>query len=173
MSTPTPTPTGTPRPREIRTLADKLLEVHDWLREQLGHLRAEAAAHLAARAAHQGPAAPPAPGLGLQIRQRCLEFCDALTFHHTAEDEHVFPGVVEHHPHLREPLARLGAEHREMARVKERLLALLDDVTTADPEAFLTEFDTLARLLTAHLDHEESWVVPVLADVPFPPGPPS
>ncbi|WP_051854921.1 hemerythrin domain-containing protein [Streptomyces sp. NRRL B-1347] len=169
----TPTPTGTPRPREVRTLADKLLEVHDWLREQLGHLRAEATAHLAARAAHQGPGAPPAPGLGLQIRQRCLEFCDALTFHHTGEDEHVFPGVLEHHPDLREPLARLGVEHREIARLKERVLALLDDVTTAEPEAFLTEFDALARRLTAHLDHEEGWLVPVLADVPFPPGPPA
>ncbi|GGU99688.1 hemerythrin domain-containing protein [Streptomyces spectabilis] len=168
-----PTTTDAARPREVRTLADKLLEVHDWLREQLGHLRAEAAAHLDARAAHQGPGAPPAPGLGLQIRQRCLEFCDALTFHHTGEDEHVFPGVLEHHPDLREPLARLAAEHRDMARLKERLLALLDDITTTDPEEFRTEFDALAGLLTAHLDHEEGWLVPVLADVPFPPGPPS
>ncbi len=179
MTTPTPTPASTPtptpvarEPRAITTLADKLLDVHDWLRDQLTHLRAESAAHLAARAAHQGPGEPPAPGLGLQIRQRCLEFCDALTFHHTGEDDHVFPGVLAHHPHLRAPLTRLGEEHREIARIKERLLALLDGLGTARAEEFLITFDSLAGRLRDHLAYEETWLVPVLADVPFPPAPP-
>ncbi|MFD9907555.1 hemerythrin domain-containing protein [Streptomyces sp. NPDC059063] len=166
-----PTNTHEPQaPRVIRTLADKILEVHDWLREQIGHLRAEADAHFDARAAHRGPGEPPAPGLGLQIRQRCLEFCDALTFHHVGEDDHVFPAVAVHHPHLKDAIARVGAEHRELARLKERLVALLDDLATADPAAFRAEFDALARQLADHLDYEETWLVPVLADVPFPPA---
>ncbi|EPH41086.1 hypothetical protein STRAU_5853 [Streptomyces aurantiacus JA 4570] len=176
MSTPMPAPAPAPgrrAPREIRTLADKLLEVHDWLRGELVHLRAEAAAHLAERAAHQGPGEPPAPGLGLQIRQRCLEFCDALTFHHTGEDDHVFPGVAAHHPHLRPTLERLGAEHLAIARIKESLVALLADLAAADPAVFLAEFDRMAAELTAHLEFEETWLVPVLAEVPFPPVAPA
>ncbi|MFD9077016.1 hemerythrin domain-containing protein [Streptomyces lasiicapitis] len=173
MPTPTPAPTPTQQsPREIHTLADKLLEVHDWLRGELVHLRAEAAAHLTERAAHRGPGRPPAPGLGLQIRQRCLEFCDALTFHHTSEDDHVFPGIAAHHPHLRPTLERLGTEHRAIARIKESLVALLADLATADPAAFLAEFDRMAGELTTHLEYEETWLVPVLAEVPFPPAPP-
>ncbi|GGS09729.1 hypothetical protein GCM10010252_56020 [Streptomyces aureoverticillatus] len=143
--------------------------MHDWLRGELAHLRAEAAAHLAERAAHQGPGEPPAPGLGLQIRQRCLEFCDALTFHHTGEDDHVFPGVAQHHPHLRPTLERLGAEHRAIARIKEGLVALLADLATAEADVLLAEFDRMAGELTAHLEYEETWLVPVLAEVPFPP----
>ncbi|ARX86556.1 hypothetical protein SMD44_06028 [Streptomyces alboflavus] len=175
---PTPMPTTTPAPapqapREIHTLADKLLEVHDWLRGQLVELRAEAAAHFAERAAHQGPGQPPAPGLGLQIRQRCLEFCDALTFHHTSEDDHVFPGVAAHHPHLRSTLDRLSTEHRAIARLKESFVGLLADLAAADPEEFLGEFDRLAADLTEHLEYEETWLVPVLAEVPFPPVAPA
>ncbi|KUF15009.1 hemerythrin domain-containing protein [Streptomyces silvensis] len=170
---PTPAPTPAPQaPREINSLADKLLEVHDWLRDQLVHLRAEADAHFAARAAHQGPGRPPAPGLGLQIRQRCLEFCDTLTFHHTAEDDHILPGVLAHHPHLRDTLDRLVDEHRALTRSKERLLALLADIGTGDAVLFLAEFDRMAGELTAHLEYEETWLVPVLAQVPFPPAPP-
>ncbi|MFH8796707.1 hemerythrin domain-containing protein [Streptomyces sp. NPDC017941] len=162
----------TSAPREINSLADKLLEIHDWLRDQLVHLRAEADAHFAARAAHQGPGQPPAPGLGLQIRQRCLEFCDTLTFHHTAEDDHILPGVLTHHPQLRATLDRLADEHRALTRTKERLLALLADIATVDADVFLTAFDRLAGELTAHLEYEETWLVPVLAQVPFPPAPP-
>ncbi|MGO4429131.1 nitroreductase family deazaflavin-dependent oxidoreductase, partial [Streptomyces sp. MCAF7] len=61
-------------PGEVRTLADKFVQIHTWLRGQLRHIRDEADAHLAARAAHQGPGEPPPPGLGLQIRQHCLAF---------------------------------------------------------------------------------------------------
>ncbi|WP_093762259.1 hypothetical protein [Streptomyces sp. BpilaLS-43] len=32
-----------------------------------------------------GPRRAPAPGLGPQIRQRCLAFCQALEFHHVGE----------------------------------------------------------------------------------------
>ncbi|ADI07055.1 hypothetical protein SBI_03934 [Streptomyces bingchenggensis BCW-1] len=160
-------------PGEVRTLADKFLEIHTWLRGQLRHIRDEADAHLAARAAHQGPGEPPPPGLGLQIRQHCLAFCEGLTHHHTGEDDHVFPALATRHPQLREPLDRLRDQHRTLARLKERLLALLADIATADPVRFRAELDRISEELTRHLDDEEKWLLPALAQIPFPPTPPA
>ncbi|MEU7239143.1 nitroreductase/quinone reductase family protein [Streptomyces sparsogenes] len=159
-------------PREIGTLADKVLEIHTWLRGQLRHIREEAAAHLAARAAHQGPGEPP-PGLGLQIRQHCLAFCEGLTHHHGGEDKAVFPALAAHHPQLREPLDRLREQHQTLAVLKERLLALLADITTADPLRFRAELDRMTEELTRHLDDEEKWLLPALAEIPFPPAAPT
>jgi deazaflavin-dependent oxidoreductase (nitroreductase family) len=158
--------------REINNLADKLLEVHTWLRDQLRHVRAETDAHFAARAAHQGAGEPPGPSLGMQIRQHCLAFCEFLTFHHTSEDAHIFPALESYHPHLRDALDRLHDEHRAVARLKDDLLALLTDITTADPQRFRTELDRLSEKLLAHLDYEEESLIPVLAEIPFPPAPP-
>ncbi|MFE3600882.1 nitroreductase/quinone reductase family protein [Streptomyces sp. NPDC059142] len=152
-----------------RNLAEKLIEVHTWLRSQLEHVRAEADAHFAARAAHQGPGAPPAPALGLQLRQHCLAFCESLTFHHTGEDAHLFPALASSHPHLSGVFARLAEEHRTVARIQGELHALLTEVATADPERFRTELDRMSTELSAHLDHEEESLLPLLAGIPFPP----
>ncbi len=162
-------PEGWSGPGEVRTLADKLLEVHTWLRGQLRQVRAEVEAHFAARAAHSGPGEPPAPGLGLQIRQRCLAFCQALEFHHVSEDEHLFPGIARHHPGLSDVFDRLADEHRTVARLQGELAALLAGVHVADPDRFRTELSAMSVELTAHLDHEEEALLPLLADVPWPP----
>ncbi|MET9320508.1 nitroreductase/quinone reductase family protein [Streptomyces sp. NPDC003038] len=158
-------------PAEVGNLADKLMEVHVWLRAQLGHVREEVEAHFAARAAHQGPGEPPAPGLGLQIRQRCLAFCQALEFHHTGEDAHVFPALEAQNPHLADAFERLRVEHRTVARLQEELSGLLADIAVADPERFRAELERMSHELTAHLDYEEESLLPILAQIPFPPGP--
>ncbi|MEN2419352.1 nitroreductase/quinone reductase family protein [Streptomyces rimosus] len=154
---------------EVTTLADKLVQVHTWLRAQLRHVRAEAEAHLLAQAAHQGPGEPPKPGLGLQIRQHCLAFCQSLEFHHTGEDAHVFPAVGRYHPELRPALDRLQDEHRTIARIQNDLLALLADIGNADPEQFRAELERMSEELLAHLAYEEEQVIPALAEVPWPP----
>ncbi|MFE4366914.1 nitroreductase/quinone reductase family protein [Streptomyces sp. NPDC056835] len=159
-------------PGEISDLADKLVQVHGWLRAQLRHIRAETDAHFAARAAHEGSGEPPAPGIGLQLRQHCLAFCQFLTFHHTGEDAYTFPALADRHPHLRDALDRLAEEHRTLARVKDALLALLADITTADPERFRAELARLSRELVAHLDYEEETLLPALSEIRWPPGPP-
>ncbi|MEU4982502.1 nitroreductase/quinone reductase family protein [Streptomyces sp. NPDC021969] len=162
-------PEGWEGPREVRTLADKLLEVHTWLRGQLRQVRAEVEAHFAA----PGTAGAP-PGLGLQIRQRCLAFCQALEFHHVSEDGHLFPGIARHHPHLTGVFDRLADEHRTVARIQGELAALLDGVAIADPVRFRAEMDEMSARLNAHLDYEEEVLLPLLADVPWPPvGPPA
>ncbi|MFE5257337.1 nitroreductase/quinone reductase family protein [Streptomyces coelicoflavus] len=157
------------RPREVRTLADKLLEVHTWLRAQLRQVRAEVEAHFAAPGAHAAP-----PSLGLQIRQRCLAFCQALEFHHVSEDGHLFPGIARHHPHLTDVFDRLADEHRTVARVQGELAGLLAGIAVADPARFRAELDEMSAQLNAHLDYEEEALLPLLADVPWPPaGPPA
>ncbi|MFJ9678117.1 nitroreductase/quinone reductase family protein [Streptomyces sp. NPDC101194] len=165
-------PDGWEGPREVDSLADKVMEVHTWLRGQLRQVKSEADAHFRARAAHRGPGEPPPPGPGLQIRQRCLAFCQALEFHHTSEDAHLFPGIARHHPHLTDTFARLADEHRTVARIRGELVALLADIGIKDSERFHAELDRMSRELNAHLDHEEEQIVPLLAEVPWPPVPP-
>ncbi|MFJ2583591.1 nitroreductase/quinone reductase family protein [Streptomyces sp. NPDC087538] len=165
-------PEGWEPSREITTLAGKVMEVHTWLRGQLHQVKAEVDAHFAARAAHRGPGAPPPPGLELQIRQRCLAFCQSLQFHHTSEDDHLFPGIARYHPHLTDTFARLADEHRTVARTQGELVALLADIGITDPERFHTELDRMSTELNAHLDYEEEQILPLLADVPWPPAPP-
>ncbi|MEU3726339.1 nitroreductase/quinone reductase family protein [Streptomyces sp. NPDC031705] len=162
-------PDGWRPPGEVRTLAGKLLEVHTWLRAQLRHVSAETEAHFTARAAHTGPGAPPAPGLGLQIRQRCLAFCQTLEFHHTSEDAHLFPGIAAHHPHLAGTFERLREEHRTVARIQGELVSLLGEVAIAEPERFRAELARMTAELTAHLEHEEETLLPLLEEVPWPP----
>lgn len=57
-------------------------------------------------------------------------------------------------------------------RLDDGLAAELADLGSADPERFLTELDQMAEELTAHLDYEEESLLPVLAEIPFPPAPP-
>ncbi|MFF8913540.1 nitroreductase/quinone reductase family protein [Streptomyces sp. NPDC015032] len=166
-------PDGWEAPGEVDSLADKVMEVHTWLRGQLRQVKAEADAHFAVRAAHRGPGEPPAPDLGLQIRQRCLAFCHALEFHHTSEDAHLFPEIARHHPHLTDTFARLADEHRTVARIQGEVAALLADIGIADPERFRTELDRMSRELNAHLDYEEEQILPLLAGIPWPPAPPA
>lgn len=164
-------------PPAVATLADKIVEVHTWLRDQLRHVYAETEAHIAARAAHQDAGRPdaeqpPAPPLGLQIRQRCLEFCQALRFHHTAEDGHVFPPMEGHHPHLRPVFERLRKEHQSIQAVQAALAAHLTGAALAEPDRFRAELARMTEELTAHLDYEEEHIVPLLTEVPWPPAPP-
>ncbi|MFI9359754.1 nitroreductase/quinone reductase family protein [Kitasatospora sp. NPDC053057] len=147
------------QPREVRSLADKLLEAHTWLRAQLRHVRAEAQAHVPGRPT----------GLGLQLRQHCLAFCEGLTHHHTGEDSAIFPALARSHPELAGTLERLGEQHRAISRIREELVALLAGVEITEPERLRTELDRISAELEAHLDHEEAELLPALAGIPFPP----
>ncbi|MEK2489687.1 nitroreductase/quinone reductase family protein [Kitasatospora purpeofusca] len=151
-----------PAAREVASLADKLLEVHDWLRAQLRQLRAETEAHLAAGAGR-------APTLGLQIRRHCLAFCQGLTVHHTGEDRGVFPALARSHPELRGVLEQLAEEHLTVARLKDELVALVSGLDSAEPEPFRAALARTADELEAHLAHEERELLPALAGIPFPP----
>ena len=150
------------RSKPAPTLADKLIEIHTWFRSELDHIRAEAARYFAER---EAAGAPTAPGLGLQLRQRCLEFCQVVEFHHTAEDAHVFPMVAGLDPGLRGPIDRLAEEHVSIARLKAELVALLADIEEADPAEFTARLERINAELAAHLAYEEEQLLPALAAV--------
>ncbi|MFE3457660.1 nitroreductase/quinone reductase family protein [Nocardiopsis aegyptia] len=147
--------------------AEKLVEIHAWLRGQLEHVRSEAEAYLADRA-ERSDGTPPAPGLSLQLRQHCLAFCESLHFHHDSE-ELMFPRLEEGDPELARTLDRLREEHRTVDRLRGELEALIADLPTADPERFRAEVDRMSAELIAHLDYEEAELFPTLSAIPFPP----
>ncbi|ARF77731.1 nitroreductase/quinone reductase family protein [Kitasatospora aureofaciens] len=146
-------------PSEARSLADKLLEAHTWLRAQLRHVRAEAQSHSPGRPA----------GLGLQLRQHCLAFCAGLTHHHTGEDSAIFPALARSHPELAGVLEQLGEQHRAIGRIKDELVALLAEIGISEPDRLRSELDRMSAELETHLDHEEAELLPALAGIPFPP----
>ncbi|WP_150243327.1 nitroreductase/quinone reductase family protein [Nocardiopsis quinghaiensis] len=157
---------------EVANLADKLVEVHTWLRGQLGHVRTEVEAHLAERASRADADGPPPLGINLQLRQHCLAFCESLHFHHTSE-EFMFPRLGEREPHLEQTLDRLREEHRVVERLRGGLEALIADLARADPALLREELERMTTELEAHLDYEEAELFPALAAVPFPPAAPA
>lgn len=153
--------------KTIDNMGDKLIEIHDALREQLERIHTDSDAHFAAPASPDGAA--PKPSLGLQLRQHCLTFCEFLSFHHDAEESYVFPKLTEEYPHLREPIERLRGEHRTVNRLKDEIAALVGDIELFDAAAFERELEQMIDELLAHLDYEETSLIPVLAEIPFPP----
>ncbi|WP_208869119.1 nitroreductase/quinone reductase family protein [Streptomyces sp. MJM8645] len=145
--------------REVRSLADKLLEAHTWLRAQLRHVREETHSHVAGRPT----------GLGLQLRQHCLAFCEGLTHHHSGEDAAIFPALARNHPELAGVLEQLGEQHLVIGWIKEELVALLAGIEVTEPDRLRAELDRMSAELEAHLDYEEAELLPTLAGIPFPP----
>ncbi|MFW6692817.1 nitroreductase/quinone reductase family protein [Streptomyces sp. MAR4 CNX-425] len=148
-------------------LGDALVTIHRAFRQELALLRAEVA-----RAAAGGAAAG---GLVLQLRVNCLSFCHGLEFHHTGEDQQIFPWLAGQFPELAETFARLGREHEAVADRVDRLRALVGpddagaedagarDAAPAPPAAeVLGEVDRLVSELEAHLDYEEEHLVAAL-----------
>lgn len=139
-------------------MGDALTTIHATFRQELALLRAEVA-----KAAADGT---PAGGLVLQLRVNCLSFCHGLEFHHTGEDQMIFPWLEKQYPELAEPLTRLRREHEVVADLVHRLHALVGpdapESTAPGPAAVLSEVDRLVDELEAHLDYEEEQLVPLL-----------
>lgn len=163
----------------LTALGTQLIEIHDWLREELARLRASLDS-------------PGGAGTGLsrELRAHCAGFCAALDRHHTGEDGGAFRLLAEQVPELRPVLAELSADHRLVADVLRRIEALLagasggragdgtaagrtaDDGSAADGSAtggpaangaaVRAELDGLAALLESHFTYEERKLVAAL-----------
>ncbi|MDA0566210.1 nitroreductase/quinone reductase family protein [Streptomonospora sp. S1-112] len=130
-----------------RRLGDGLVVLHDSLRRELALIRTEISGS--------------GPTLGAQLRVNCLTMCQSLGFHHTMEDNGMFPAVAKAHPETAETIARLSAEHKTIERLLDRLRDLL---AGAEPDkgTLAEEVDHLITQLEAHLDYEEEQLVPIL-----------
>lgn len=138
--------------------------VHRHLRQELRQIR-DAVAEVAAG---RRPAADARSMISrMTIRQNywtlggfCASYCRVLTMHHSLEDQ-VFPGLADHEPALAPVISKLSREHEVIADVITALDAalteLLRDETAFDQVS--DQVDLLDRLLTSHLDYEESQLV--------------
>jgi hemerythrin HHE cation binding domain-containing protein len=123
--------------------------VHDELRAQAGRMRESV----------QDGEAGAETGLSAELTLFCLGFCGALTSHHVAEDERLFPRVLDARPGLGAVTARLSDDHRLLAA----LVKDLDHVArTAGPDEVLRHLDGISAIMESHFRYEERELTRVL-----------
>lgn len=144
-----------------RGMGDFIVESHDWLRRELAELTAQVDRILAGddSALRSGE-----PTLASQMRTHCLEFCAALTTHHTGEDMGAFPMLAQRFPGLIPTLEKLAEEHKKVSRLQEELRMLVEHYTPgqSDPGCLRGELDRLTTELEEHFRYEERTVVTAL-----------
>ncbi|MFD5093447.1 nitroreductase/quinone reductase family protein [Amycolatopsis thailandensis] len=140
----------------VRGLGDFLVEVHEWLREELKTVRAGVEDLVAGRA--------DSLTLGKSLRAHCVSFCEALTKHHTGEDMGAFPMLAQRFPALAPVLTKLGEDHVLVATSQKRIRELVEGYVhgESDPIRLRDDFDELAGKLEAHFAYEERTVVTAL-----------
>ncbi|MFI6302350.1 nitroreductase/quinone reductase family protein [Amycolatopsis thailandensis] len=140
----------------VRGLGDFLVEVHEWLREELKTVRAGVEDLVAGRA--------DSLTLEKSLRAHCVSFCEALTKHHTGEDMGAFPMLAQRFPALAPVLTKLGEDHVVVATSQKRIRELVEGYVhgESDPIRLRDDFDELAGKLEAHFAYEERTVVTAL-----------
>ncbi|MFC3449257.1 nitroreductase/quinone reductase family protein [Amycolatopsis speibonae] len=140
----------------VRGMGDFLVEVHEWLREELKTLRAGVDDLVAGRAESLA--------MEKSLRAHCVSFCEALTKHHTGEDMGAFPMLAQRFPALAPTLAKLGEDHVVVATLQKRIRELVEGYVhgESDPVSLREDFDALAGKLEAHFAYEERTVVAAL-----------
>lgn len=149
----------------LTAFGNQLVDVHLWLREELARLREELDSFLS------GSGTRPR-----NLRAHCLAFCSALTRHHTAEDQGVFPVLAEAYPALRPVLDELARDHVQVEEILVRLQELLDTLpaeraTDPDPAEMRRvrgELDGLIALVESHFTYEEKKLVTALNELGTP-----
>lgn len=147
----------------LAAFGHQLIDVHIWLREELGRLQDEVDDYLT------GDGERPR-----ELRAHCLAFCSALTRHHTAEDDGVFPALARRYPALEPVLEQLAHDHHMVTGMLGRLQELVDGIGSAPDAAEARrvrgELDGLVALVESHFTYEEKKLVDALnaLDVPLP-----
>ncbi|WP_309085830.1 hemerythrin domain-containing protein [Chelativorans sp.] len=94
-----------------------------------------------------------------QFGALCGRECVALTFHHTSEDQLVFPALERGSEGLRKVVERLRAEHDIIHQILVQYeAAALEAMEAPGPETFaaLRElFETLDRVVKSHFGYEQ------------------
>ncbi|MFG3138769.1 nitroreductase/quinone reductase family protein [Streptomyces sp. NPDC048211] len=159
-----------PRPGEerVKGMGDWIVEVHDWLRQELRTLRTQADRMIEGGT---DPIDRTRPDLAQQMRAHCRDFCGALTKHHGGEDMAVFPMLAKQFPALAPALAQLGEEHTVVARLQDDIQRLVDGFVPGetDPVRLRADLEQLAERLESHFGYEEETIVTALnATAPAP-----
>jgi len=140
----------------VQGMGDFLVEVHEWLREEIKTLRAGVDDLVAGRA--------DSLTMEKSLRAHCVSFCEALTKHHTGEDMGAFPMLAQRFPALAPALTKLGEDHVVVAELQKRIRELVEGYVhgESDPSRLRDDFDELAGKLEAHFAYEERTVVTAL-----------
>lgn len=151
----------------LAAFGNQLVDVHIWLREELSRLREDVDSFLS-----DGGDRP------RNLRAHCLAFCTALTRHHTAEDQGVFPVLAEAYPALRPVLDELARDHEQVEAILTELQGLLDGLpadtgagTAPDPAEVRRvrgQLDGLIALVESHFTYEEKKLVTALNELGTP-----
>lgn len=137
----------------LTAFGNQLVAVHDWLRDELADLRANLDSSAAA------------PTLSADLRAHCLTFCQAITRHHTGEDQNAFRRLGEHFPSLQPVLDTLARDHSQVTYMLGTLERL---VSAGDRVAILRELDGIEVLLELHFFYEEKKIVTALNSLDLP-----
>jgi hemerythrin-like domain-containing protein len=125
----------------------QLIEIHEWLREELGRLR---------------------EGRVPSLTAHCLAFCAAVTRHHTAEDTGAFTQLAAHYPALRPVIDELTRDHEIVAGLLRRVEELARG--TGEADEIQRELDGLAALLESHFTYEERKLTAALTELEVTPA---
>jgi len=84
--------------------------------------------------------------------------------HHTGEDEHIWPRLLDRAAPHAELITRMERQHEVVAERSTRVHTLLETWrrTPADGEPLATALDGFTAALVEHLDDEEAHVVPLI-----------
>ena len=145
---------------------DHLVAIHDHLRQELAQVR-DLVEQVERGQVDVGAARSMINTMTLRqnswtLGTYCESYCRVVTTHHTIEDVNMFPRLVRADPALAPVVERLEREHHDVAAVLEdvdrSLVAMVSDAG-AGVEGVRRAVDTLADVLLAHLDYEESQLV--------------
>lgn len=143
-----PSVTDTPDSRPI-AWAEQMRTVHDRLREALT---------LADEGLDAG-----GPPEGVDVLLYCWGFCAALTGHHGAEDESLFPAVLGDRPELSGVISALKQDH---SMIEHLLTSLRNAVETgASPDILRQHLDGVGAVMESHFRFEERELLGPLADL--------
>ena len=145
---------------------DHLVAIHDHLRQELAQVR-DLVEQVDRGQVDVGAARSMINTMTLRqnswtLGTYCESYCRVVTTHHTIEDVNMFPRLVRADPALAPVVERLEREHHDVAAVLEdvdrALVAMVSDAG-AGVDDVRRAVDTLADVLLAHLDYEESQLV--------------
>lgn len=143
----------------LAAFGDEMVEIHDWLRDELARLREETDAHLTGRGERPR-----------HLRAHCLAFCAAVAGHHQGEDSGAFDLLDRDFPELRPTVELLRHDHVLVGGLLKSMRRVLDGIPADPDEAaarrIRAELDGLSAILESHFAFEERRIVAALNSLP-------